>query len=129
MVHLDYRDTRPIYLQIQDGFREQIATGVLRPGDKLPSVRELAATLAINPNTIARAYKLLELDGWIATMPGKGCFVSRNQKALQQEIDRWYAALDEAAENLLNLGITTEQLMEHLGKPERLQMPPLKPSP
>ena len=127
MVHLDYRDTRPIYLQIQDGFREQIATGVLRPGDKLPSVRELAATLAINPNTIARAYKLLELDGWIATMPGKGCFVSRNQKALQQEIDRWYAALDEAAENLLNLGITTEQLVEHLSQPERLQMPPLKP--
>ena len=127
MVHLDYRDTRPIYLQIQDGFREQIATGILRPGDKLPSVRELAATLAINPNTIARAYKLLELDGWIATMPGKGCFVSRNQKALQQEIDRWYAALDEAAENLLNLGITTEQLVEHLSQPERLQMPPLKP--
>ena len=127
MVHLDYRDTRPIYLQILDGFKEQIATGVLQPGDKLPSVRELAASLAINPNTIARAYKLLEIDGWIATMPGKGCFVSRNQKALQQEIDRWYAALDEAAENLLALGITTEQLMEHLKKPQRQQMPPLKP--
>lgn len=127
MVHLDYRDTRPIYIQIMDGFREQIATGVLLPGDRLPSVRELAASLAINPNTIARAYKLLELDGWIATMPGKGCFVSRNQKALQQEIDRWYAALDEAAENLTALGITTEQLIEHLKQPERIQMPPLKP--
>ena len=127
MVHLDYRDTRPIYMQILDGFKEQIATGVLLPGDKLPSVRELAASLAINPNTIQRAYKLLEIDGWIATMPGKGCFVSRNQKALQQEIDRWYAVLDEAAENLLSLGITTEQIMEHLKQPERLQMPPLKP--
>ena len=126
MVHLDYRDTRPIYLQIMDGFREQIATGVLQPGEKLPSVRELAASLAINPNTIARAYKLLEIDGWIATMPGKGCFVSRNQKALQQEIERWYAALDEAAENLAALGITTEQILEHLKKPERLQMPPLE---
>lgn len=127
MVHLDYRDTRPIYLQILDGFKEQIATGVLLPGDKLPSVRELAATLAINPNTIQRSYKLLELDGWIATVPGKGCFVSRNQKALQQEIDRWYGALDEAAENLAALGITTEQIIEHLQQPERLQMPPLKP--
>ena len=125
MVHLDHRDTRPIYLQIMDGFREQIATGVLEPGDKLPSVRELAATLAINPNTIQRAYRLLEIDGWIATMPGKGCFVSRNQKALQQEIDRWYAALDEAARNLLALGITAEQLMEHLQQPERIQMPTL----
>ena len=127
MVHLDYRDTRPIYLQIMDGFKEQIATGVLLPGDKLPSVRELAATLAINPNTIQRAYKLLEFDGWSATMPGKGCFVSRNQKALQQEIDRWYASLDEAAANLLALGITTEQLIEHLKQPQRQQMPPLKP--
>ena len=127
MVHLDYRDTRPIYLQIMDGFKEQIATGVLMPGDKLPSVRELAATLAINPNTIQRAYKLLEFDGWIATMPGKGFFVSRNQKALQQEIDRWYASLDEAAANLLALGITTEQLIEHLKQPQRQQMPPLKP--
>lgn len=127
MVHLDYRDTRPIYLQIMDGFREQIATDVLQPGDRLPSVRELAATLAINPNTIQRAYKLLEFDGWIATMPGKGCFVSRNQKALQQEIDRWYAALDESAANLLALGVTTEQLIAHLKQPQRLQMPPLKP--
>lgn len=127
MVHLDYRDTRPIYIQILDGLKEQIATGVLLPGDKLPSVRELAASLAINPNTIQRSYKLLEMDGWIATMPGKGCFVSRNQKALQQEIDRWYAAFDEAAENLAALGITTEQLIEHLKQPERIQMPPLKP--
>ena len=127
MVHLDYRDTRPIYIQILDGLKEQIATGVLLPGDKLPSVRELAASLAINSNTIQRSYKLLEMDGWIATMPGKGCFVSRNQKALQQEIDRWYAAFDEAAENLAALGITTEQLIEHLKQPERIQMPPLKP--
>ena len=116
MVHLDYRDTRPIYLQIMDGFREQIATGVLAPGEKLPSVRELAVTLAINPNTIQRAYKLLEFDGWIATIPGKGCFVSRNQQALQQEIDRWYASLDEAATNLLALGITAEEIIEHLNK-------------
>lgn len=127
MVHLDYRDTRPIYVQIQDGIKEQIATGVLLPGDKLPSVRELAASLAINPNTIQRAYKLLELDGWIATIPGKGCFVSRNQKALQQEIERWYAAFDEAAENLKALGITTDQLLHRLGQHENRQMPPLKP--
>ena len=59
MVHLDYRDARPIYAQIIDGFREQIATGVLQPGEKLPSVRELAAKLAINPNTIQRSYRSL----------------------------------------------------------------------
>ena len=125
MVHLDYRDTRPIYIQILDALKEQIATGVLQPGDKLPSVREMAATLAINPNTIQRSYKLLEFDGWIATVPGKGCFVSRNQKALQQEIDKWYAAFDEAAANLVALGISTEQLKAHLDENGKLQMPPL----
>ena len=67
MVHLDYRDARPIYTQIIDGFKEQISTGVLQSGDKLPSVRELAAELAINPNTIQRSYRILEVDGWIAT--------------------------------------------------------------
>ena len=53
MVRLDYRDSRPIYAQIVDGFREQITGGVLRPGEKLPSVRDLAAQLAINPNTLS----------------------------------------------------------------------------
>ena len=55
MIHLDYRDARPIYSQIVDNVRGQIAAGVLEAGDKLPSVRELAAQLAINPNTIQRA--------------------------------------------------------------------------
>ena len=72
MVHLDYRDARPIYIQIIDGLKEQICAGVLPHGQKLPSVRELASQLAINPNTIQRAYRQLEMDGWIATVPGKG---------------------------------------------------------
>ena len=57
MVYLDYRDAKPIYTQIVDNFRMQIASGILQPGDKLPSVRELAAQRSINPNTIQRAYR------------------------------------------------------------------------
>ena len=60
MIQLDYRDVRPIYAQIVDGYREQILSGILQPEDKLPSVRELASTLTINPNTIQRAYRQLE---------------------------------------------------------------------
>ena len=63
MVHLDYRDVRPIYSQIIAGFKEQITSGILRTGDKLPSVRELAQELAINPNTIQRSYRALEAEG------------------------------------------------------------------
>ena len=101
MVHLDYRDARPIYSQIIDGFREQIVAGVLQEGDKMPSVRELAAELTINPNTIQRAYRELEAAGWIVTVPGKGCFVCSkpeqpdmaDRQDLLNEFDRITAAL------------------------------------
>ena len=114
MVHVDYRDARPIYAQIIDGFREQIATGILRPGDKLPSVRELAATLAINPNTIQRSYRRLEMEGWIATVPGKGCFVCDNEQQVEQEVQRWYTAFDEATASLIALGVSREQMIERI---------------
>ena len=99
MIHLDYRDARPIYSQIFDNVCSQIASGVLTPGDKLPSVRELATQLAINPNTIQRAYRELESGGWIVTVAGKGCFVSDHTPAnsqrqqLLEEFDRVCAAL------------------------------------
>ena len=100
MVHLDYRDARPIYVQIMDGLRQQITSGVLRQGEKLPSVRELAVELSINPNTIQRSYRQLEMEGWIATVPGKGCFVCApadnplpGRQELLDEFDRITAAL------------------------------------
>ena len=114
MIHLDYRDVRPIYTQIIDGFREQIATGVLRSGEKLPSVRELASTLAINPNTIQRSYRQLEMEGWIMTVPGKGCFVCENEESRQRELRRWLDAFDEAAAALKALGVEKEELVERL---------------
>ncbi len=119
MIHLDYRDVRPIYAQIADGFREQIATGVLAQEEKLPSVRELAASLAINPNTIQRSYRQLEMEGWIVTVPGKGCFVCGGDQARLQEQIRWFAALEEAIAALRALGVTQEQLEERLRKGER----------
>ena len=119
MVHLDYRDARPIYTQIIDGIKEQITTGVLMPGDKLPSVRELAGTLAINPNTIQRAYRLLEFNGWIVTIPGKGCFVCDNEAQIGQEVERWYTAFDEATASLIALGVSREQMIERIRKGEK----------
>ena len=114
MVHLDYRDGRPIYAQIIDDIREKIALGLLEPGEKLPSVRELAATLAINPNTIQRAYRALELEGWIATVPGKGCFVCESQQSRQREQARILQQLDELVSQLHALGMTEEQIINHL---------------
>ena len=110
MVHLDYRDVRPIYTQIIDSFKEQITARILRTGDKLPSVRELAVQLAINPNTIQRSYRALESEGWIVTVPGKGCFVSANSSCQEQELKKQLAIFDDACAALLALGMTREEL-------------------
>lgn len=112
MIHLDYRDSRPIYTQIADGLREQILAGILARGTKLPSVRELAAQLTINPNTIQRAYRELELQGWIVTVGGKGCFVS----GVPENPDQTAALLefDRVTRRLLALGMTREQLLKRL---------------
>jgi len=116
MVHLDYRDGRPIYAQIVGSFRHQIATGVLRAGDKLPSVRELAGTLAINPNTIQRSYRQLEAEGWIVTVPGKGCFVCEAPETYQRELERLLHTLDETCDALVQLGVTREEIVRRLQK-------------
>ena len=118
MVHLDYRDARPIYTQIVDGFKEQISTGVLQSGEKLPSVRELAGELAINPNTIQRAYRALEVDGWIVTVPGKGCFVCSFESTRDLERQHWYSAFDDATMALIALGVTRESLIDRIGGKE-----------
>jgi len=109
MLHLDYRDARPIYTQIVDNFYMQITSGILRPGDKLPSVRELAMQLSINPNTIQRAYRELEAKGIIQTIPGKGCFVCEVEEAPGWE------KLDSAVSGLLNQGVTLDEILKHIG--------------
>ena len=114
MIHLDYRDARPIYAQIIDGFREQIATGVLQPGDKLPSVRELAASLAINPNTIQRSYRQLEMEGWIVTVPGKGCFVCSDERHAEEEKKKLLAQFDRTVDTLEAFGISRDTLIARL---------------
>ena len=114
MIHLDYRDVRPIYAQIMDGFKEQITSGILQPGDKLPSVRELAGSLAINPNTIQRSYRQLEMEGWIVTVPGKGCFVCSNEKLAEEEKNRLLQQFDEVTEGLLSFGVSRDTLIARL---------------
>lgn len=79
MLHLDYRDPRPIYEQIRQEFMRLILSGAIAPGEKLPSVRDLAGTLSINPNTIQRAYRELEAASYLISIPGQG-FVCRRVK-------------------------------------------------
>ena len=114
MIQLNYRDARPIYTQIVDSFRSQISGGILQSGDKLPSVRELASQLTINPNTIQRAYRELEMGGWIATVAGKGCFVCGQPAEAQPELLALLKRFDDTATALQMLGISPQELIERL---------------
>ena len=113
MIQLDYRDARPIYTQIVDGYREQILAGILQPEDKLPSVRELASTLTINPNTIQRAYRELESQGWVSSVQGKGCFVCQVPVTPTQK-DTLLDTFDRTVAELAALGIDRDTLIARL---------------
>ena len=114
MIHLDYRAAKPIYAQIVEGYQEQIAAGVLESGEKLPSGRELAVQLSINPNTIQRAYRQLEAEGWIATVPGKGCFVCGLPIYTPEERQELLAAFDKTTAALLRAGVDRRELIRRL---------------
>ncbi|MBQ7415917.1 MAG: GntR family transcriptional regulator [Oscillospiraceae bacterium] len=116
MVHLDYRDARPIYSQIVDGFRDQILCGVLTPGDKMPSVRELATELTINPNTIQRAYRELEMQGWIVSVPGKGSFVGSAPTPSEAESRGLLDEFDKLTDALTKLGISRQELIQRISE-------------
>ena len=75
MVELNFRSGDPIYLQIAEQFEQRIADGELKPGDQLPTVRELANELEVNFNTVARAYRILDDSGSISTQQGRGTYV------------------------------------------------------
>ena len=114
MIHLYHRDIRPIYAQIIQRLKEQIAMGALEPGQRLPSVRELAAELAINPNTIQRSYRQLEMEGWIVTVPGKGCFVCSDQRRAEEEKKQLLAEFDRLVDALAVHGISRDTLIARL---------------
>lgn len=114
MITINTRDSRPIYEQIKESLCRLILSGALQTGERLPSVRELAGTLAINPNTIQRAYRELELEGFIYSMPGKGSFVSPLEQVDHSRIDGKKAQFREAARELMGLGMNKEALIAML---------------
>ena len=106
MIAINYRDPRPIYEQIQAELRRLMLTGALPPGSRLPSVRELAGQLVINPNTIQRAYNELEAEGYIYSVAGKGSFVSGTADADAARRETLRADVKKLLNELRYLGVT-----------------------
>ncbi|MCR5204216.1 MAG: GntR family transcriptional regulator [Lachnospiraceae bacterium] len=94
MININYRDPRPVYEQVVDGFKKLIITGIIKKDEKMPSVRELASQYAINPNTIQRAYRDLETQGYIYSVPGKGSFAVDVKEVSEKHLSEIYERLD-----------------------------------
>lgn len=114
MLELNYRDARPIYEQIKDGLRRLILSDVIRQDEKLPSVRDLASQLAINPNTIQKAYRELEQEGYVYTISGRGSFAAPLSDVRSGRQDMLLAQFDEAVTELLCLKKDPEDLKKRI---------------
>ena len=111
MISLNYRDGRPIYEQVKEGFRQLILSGALPAEEKLPSVHELAASLAINPNTIQRAYRELEAEGYICSIPGRGSFVTEHSSPAAARREELFTELAAIVRELRLLGAGEQDIL------------------
>jgi GntR family transcriptional regulator len=85
-IHLNFKSGKPVYLQVVDQVKSAAASGALRSGEPLPSIRPLAEELRVNRNTVAKAYAELESQGVIETIAGKGCFVRANHSPFKKAV-------------------------------------------
>lgn len=114
MIQLNYHDTRPFYQQIKDNVRQLVVSGALKKDEKLPSVRDMAASLAINPNTIQRAYRELESEGYIYTLSGKGTFVAEVDHSNQFRQQELLPQFDKIVSELLYLSMPVNDLTNRI---------------
>ena len=114
MFTINYRDPRPVYEQIMDELRKMIISGVFAPDEKLPSVRELASQLAINPNTIQRAYRELEQSGYIYSVAGRGNFAGARHEVDAERTSELLKTLAETVRELRWLGLGDGELAAYL---------------
>lgn len=118
MININFRDSRPIYEQVKTTLRKLIVSGAMSPGEKLPSVRELASQLVINPNTIQRAYRELEQESYIISIPGKGSYANLSAQVDEGRKKELLTAMDEIVAELLYLGVTPDELDRRIREKE-----------
>lgn len=113
MIQLDAKDTRPLFEQIKEKTKELVVKGVLIENQKIPSVRESAAFLAINPNTIQKAYKELENEGYLYSVRGRGYFVSSVTGLVKEKrIYELTCRLEETLSELSCMGAESKKILD-----------------
>lgn len=114
MIRIDSNSSNPIYEQIYSEFVRLIVSRVLKPNEKIPSVRELASTLRINPNTIVKGYKLLEMDNYIRSEQGKGYFVNKRDESLSTYMKRIELNLKESIKSMRLIKMTDNEIIDFI---------------
>lgn len=113
MFTVDFQSRTPIFEQIERQVEEYIRLGILKNGDKLPSIRELTETVGVNPNTIQKAYAALDNDGLLVSAAGRGCFVSANAtEIIKARAEKQLPQFEETVKKLISSGIPKEKLIE-----------------
>lgn len=114
MIVIDYQDRRPIYEQIVERFQLLILNGALAAHEQMPSVRKLAVELSINPNTIQKAFRILEEQGYIYPVKGKGSFVSDKGSLILEKKEMYWKEYRELLQKGKKIGIQPEEFQEKL---------------
>ena len=119
MIILDYKDTRPIYEQVVDKLQKLIIHGVLEPDSKMPSVRNLAMELSINPGTIQKAYAELERKGFLYTIKGRGNFVTYNEGLYVLKKEEYRGKIDRLLTEAEEIGMSRTEMLDSLKEGEK----------
>jgi GntR family transcriptional regulator len=112
MIKVETKSFIPIYEQIKKEIKNRVSQGIFKANEPLPSIRELATQLLINPNTVARAYRELEQEGFIYTRKGKGCYVSDNSCSLVKDdnLNLFTQLIDKTIEEAKKLNLNPEEI-------------------
>lgn len=117
LINLDYQSRTPIYEQIVNNVEKYVALGILKEKEQIPSIREMASSIGVNPNTVKKSYDILESKGIIRTISTKGTFISENtKKTTQDKIEKEINHIRDEINELTKLGISVDEIIERIKK-------------
>lgn len=115
MINLDYQSRVPVYMQIVNGIERYVALDILKPEQQIPSIREMALELGVNPNTVKKAYSVLEQRGVIVTLSTKGTYITlKTEKVLEKNIEEKIKNIKKQIEELEKLGLTKKEILKKI---------------
>ena len=118
-MELNYHDPRPIYEQLVDTFEKLILQGAIAPDQKMPTIRETAARYSVNPNTVQKVFAILESDGYIYTVKGRGCFATDPERLTEKRRQAFLIEVKGRVQEGKTLGRSEKDMKEAVGEADR----------